>query len=99
VQADGAEGGLWKSSDAGATWQVLPLATGSVSAVAVDPQDSSKVYAAPVSGVIRSTDGGKSWAAIPGSIGSVAALVWDPQRPNTLYAAGTGGLWAIDFEQ
>jgi photosystem II stability/assembly factor-like uncharacterized protein len=96
---DGAQGGLWKSSDAGATWQILPLSTGSVSAVAVDPQDSSKVYAATVSGVIRSTDGGKSWTAIPGNIGSVAALVWDPQRPNTLYAAGTGGLWAIDLEQ
>jgi hypothetical protein len=65
----------------------------------VDPQDSSKLYAATVGGVIRSTDGGQSWTAIPGNIGSAAALVWDPQRPNTLYAAGTGGLWTIELEQ
>ena len=63
--------GLFKSSDAGASWTVLssfsasgPLGPGgnSCRTVAIDPQTPSTLYAATSSGgVFKSTDGGRSW--------------------------------------
>jgi len=72
----GTEGGLCKSTDGGAHWELLPL-TGpkdlritsergkSVRAIAVDPTDSKVVYAASPKGkVYKSADGGQTWKAV-----------------------------------
>ena len=63
--------GVYKSSDAGATWQHLGLdATRQIPSIIVDPRDPNLVMIAAqgnvhaktdVRGVYRSTDGGKSW--------------------------------------
>lgn len=66
-----AGGGIYKSTDGGATWQFLGLAaTRQIGAILVDPHDPNRVYAAalghaygpnPERGVYRSLDGGKTW--------------------------------------
>lgn len=76
--AAGVTGGIWKSQDAGASWQPLPgfVAAIPVSALAIDPKDPDTLFAgtgegflqiAPDRGlgIFRSTDGGNSWVALP----------------------------------
>ena len=63
---------------------------GSISALAVDPQTPTTLYAGTTSaGVFKSTDGGTHWRAVNAGLGAttVRALAIDPQTPTTLYAA------------
>ena len=73
-----AQGGIWKSTDRGATWrsvgeQVLP--TLAVNVIRYNPSNPSLVYAGTGEpngsgsmfgfGVLRSTDGGETWELLP----------------------------------
>jgi photosystem II stability/assembly factor-like uncharacterized protein len=91
--------GLFKSTDAGKTWQYAGLRdTHSISAILVDPKDPNVVYVAslghvfapdPNRGVFKSTDGGKSWTKIlfvDNDTGAIC-LVMDPGNPGSMYAA------------
>jgi hypothetical protein len=60
--------GMYKSTDGGTTWTLLPLPAWtystfwhSIRRIAVDPLDSTKVYAAIDGGLIYSTNAGASW--------------------------------------
>ena len=56
--------GVYKSMDAGDTWQAMTngLSETRVAAVALHPTQSSRVYALTTSGgVFRSTDGAATW--------------------------------------
>jgi hypothetical protein len=60
-------GGIWKSTDHGLSWNLLPSTTGfwNVSRMAVDA--SGNVYVATIgnsAGILRSTNGGASWTSI-----------------------------------
>lgn len=60
-------GGVWKSTNSGATWSLLPSTTGfwNVSKILCDA--AGNVYVATIgnnSGIQRSTDGGTSWTNI-----------------------------------
>ena len=88
------------SHDGGASW--TPSHTGyltkSARGVAVDPTDSSHVYAGSffAGGLFKSVDGGASWSRR--KFGSAAIYVWvpavDPAEPNIVYAGTQGdGLW------
>ena len=59
----GTDAGLFKSTNAGATWQSLhgALDGARVGALAVDPQHHRTVYAGTETGVFWSTDGGRRW--------------------------------------
>jgi photosystem II stability/assembly factor-like uncharacterized protein len=102
-----AGGGVWKTTDHGATWAPLfddqPVA--SVGAVAVAPSDPDVVWVGTgeanprnsVSwgdGVYRSADGGKTWAHV-GLRGTrhVGRIVVHPRDPATAYVAALGHLW------
>ena len=91
-----AANGLWKSTDAGASWRNLfayaPIA---VYAVAIDPQTTATIYAALQTGVVQSTDGGESWIFLTGGADHVRLLALDPRDSSTLYAGGQGGLFTI----
>src|SRR6266404_4696561 len=66
--------GIYKSTDAGKTWQHLGLRDGQqINAILVDPDNSNLVYVAVLGhpygpneerGVFRSTDGGQTWQKI-----------------------------------
>ncbi|HKT08356.1 MAG TPA: glycosyl hydrolase, partial [Gemmatimonadaceae bacterium] len=91
--------GMFKSADAGKTWQFAGLADSrQIARVRVDPRDPNVVYAAvfghvwvPDSsrGVYKSTDGGAHWRKVLFRNDSTGAieLVLDPTNPDILYAA------------
>jgi photosystem II stability/assembly factor-like uncharacterized protein len=93
--------GIYKSTDAGKTWQHLGLRDGQqIPALAVDPQDPDKVFAAVLGhpygpneerGIFRSTDGGMTWKKVlyidPNTGGSDVKI--DPTNPSVVYA----GMW------
>lgn len=91
--------GIYRSLDAGGTWQHLGLeATHSISRVIPDPTDSATVYVAalgrlwgenPERGVYLTRDGGKTWTLslkVDARTGA-CDLAMDPANPKVLYAA------------
>lgn len=93
--------GVYKSVDAGETWQHLGLeATRHIGRIAIHPQNPDVVFVAalgqahgaegnPDRGVFRSTDGGQSWEKVlyvNEKTGAVD-LSLDRNRPNVVFAA------------
>lgn len=83
-------GGVYRSTDGGATWTLasggLPLPM-TVHALAFDPGDSEALYAGTPRGVFRSPDGGAHWSPTPGNLPTpVASVAIDPRRPARLFA-------------
>lgn len=81
---------VYKSTDRGETWS--PLALTHVAALALDPADPHRLYAAlPEQGLVRSTDDGATWAPLTRGLpanGSATALVSVPGAG--VYAAFVG---------
>jgi photosystem II stability/assembly factor-like uncharacterized protein len=91
--------GVFKSMDAGHTWQHMGLKdTHHIGRVLIHPTDTNIVYVAALGhlwgpnherGVFKTTDGGVSWTQslyIDDDTG-VSDIAMDPQSPNILYAA------------
>jgi photosystem II stability/assembly factor-like uncharacterized protein len=90
--------GVYKSTDAGKTWQNVGLRdTRQIACIRVDPRNPDLVYVAalghvygphPDRGVYRSSDGGRTWQKVldKGSEIGAADLVFDPSNSRTLYA-------------
>lgn len=78
----GNQGGLYRTSDLGASWERLGLPQVTNSTVwnlAFNPADPQRVYVSSVSGQIyRTLDGGDSWSKLPMEFGEVRALAWIP---------------------
>jgi len=94
--------GIYRSTDAGRTWQHLGLRDAQqISAILVDPHNSNLLYVAVLGhpygpneerGVFRSTDGGQNWQKIlykDENTGAVA-LAFDPTNSRIIYAS----LWS-----
>lgn len=81
----GAQHGLFKSTDAGATWTATSLTQGTV-ALTIAPATPTIVYAGTGSGLFKSMDGGTSWSTA-GVSGLVCSVEVDPATPTTLYAS------------
>jgi len=89
--------GVFKSTDAGASWSTAGLVSASY-ALAIDPQNTSTVYAGTSDGLFKSTNGGVSWRnVLPSSSTIVYALAIDPRSSGTVYAGTeTGVLQSMD---
>jgi photosystem II stability/assembly factor-like uncharacterized protein len=91
--------GVYKSTDAGKTWQHMGLTgTYTISRIIIHPQNPDIVYVAASGhewthnierGVYKTFDGGKTWKNVLGVNEKTGAidLVMDPADPNILYAA------------
>lgn len=95
-------GKIFKSEDAGNTWDTLAVGV-DVREIVIDPQDPQNQYAAlgfayfDRPGVLKSTDEGETWYWADSGIRldgvtNVGTIIIDPLHPDTLYA-GTGGLF------
>jgi uncharacterized protein (TIGR03437 family) len=105
LYAGTAAGGVFKSTDGGASWTAVNNGLTStlngqtfyaeVTALAVDPQNPSIVYAGIYGGVTRTTNGGANWSPASNGIFStyVPALAIDPSSPATVFAATDGGVF------
>lgn len=98
-------GGVWRSNDAGNTWENLSdgqIKCGSIGAIAVAPSDPSVIYVGTGSacprgnisagvGVYKSSDKGKTWEFIglPKS-GMVGKIEVHPQNPDVAFVAALG---------
>lgn len=101
-------GGLWKTDDAGVSWNNISdgyFKTGSVGAVAVSESDPNVVYVgmgehAPRGvmtsygdGVYKSTDAGKTWKHMGlTTTRQIARIVIHPKNPDIVFVAAQGAL-------
>jgi photosystem II stability/assembly factor-like uncharacterized protein len=107
VYVGAAAGGVWKSLDAGLTWEPIfddqPVA--SIGAIAVHPQSPDIVWVGTGeanprnsvslgNGVYKSLDGGKTWAHL-GLDGSerIPKIVLHPTDPRIAWVAAMGPAW------
>jgi len=106
-------GGVWRSTDYGSTWQPLfdGQPTGSIGAIAVAPSDPNIIYVGSGAGIIRpdlatgdgvykSTDAGKTWTHL-GLRDSqmIANIDVDPRNPNRLFVAALGHPYGPNAER
>ena len=106
-------GGVWKSENAGRTWEPIfdgqPVA--STGAIAVAPSDPRVLYVGSGeadmrsdisygNGMYRSSDGGKTWARI-GLEGTrqIGRVVVDPRDANLVYVAALGHAYGPNPER
>jgi photosystem II stability/assembly factor-like uncharacterized protein len=95
--------GIYKSTDAGQTWQHVWNQEGQIGTMIVHPKNPDIAFAAvlghafgpnPERGVYRTTDGGKNWQrvlfskAAPSDAGA-SDICFDPSNPRILFA----GFW------
>lgn len=92
-------GGIYKSVDAGKTWQHMGLTeTHHIGRVLIHPTNPDVVYVAatgklwgpnPERGVYKTTDGGKTWTLVLKVDADTGAtdIAMDPESPGTIYAA------------
>src|SRR5205085_1455055 len=106
-------GGVWKTTDGGATWLALTdhTAISSIGAIAVAPSNRNIIYvgtgeAAPRGdmthgdGVYRSSDGGKTWTNIGlQDSRQIGALIVDPKNPNIVLVAALGHAFGPNAER
>ncbi|MGH2730281.1 MAG: WD40/YVTN/BNR-like repeat-containing protein [Actinomycetota bacterium] len=113
VYAASASGGVWKSTDAGLTFErAWPNnLTQSLGALAIgsdgtlyagtgepNPGGGSIVYGG--TGLYRSTDGGKKWTNVGlKKSGAIGRIVVDPSNPKRVFAAAAGDLFAPGGER
>ncbi|MBL0042375.1 MAG: glycosyl hydrolase [Xanthomonadales bacterium] len=94
--------GLWRSTDAGASWEQVLELKGQVGTIAVHPQHPDIVFAAvlgspfgpgPQRGVYRSLDGGATWSQVLKVNADTGAsdVAIDPHNPRIVYA----GMWQM----
>jgi photosystem II stability/assembly factor-like uncharacterized protein len=106
-------GGVWKTVDAGQTWESSWNGpdVGTIGALAVAPSDPNVIYAgtgepdprtdiATGDGVYRSTDAGRTWTNVGlRDAHQIGRIVVDPRNPDVLYVAAEGDVFRPNAER
>ncbi|HYM27072.1 MAG TPA: hypothetical protein VET66_02905, partial [Steroidobacteraceae bacterium] len=107
------DGGVWKTEDAGRTWQPIfeQQPTQSIGAIAVAPSDPNIVYVGSGEGlrrpdlsvgdgIYRSDDAGRTWTHLGLRDGQqIAELAVDPKEPHHVFAAVLGHPYGPNAER
>jgi photosystem II stability/assembly factor-like uncharacterized protein len=108
IYAGSASGGVYKTTNLGASWTIVFGLDGtySIGAVAVDPNNPSVVWVGPgepsnsidsyeADGVYKSTNGGTSWTnVLPLATARIGKIVIDPSNSNRVFVAVQGARFA-----
>ncbi|HQR41736.1 MAG TPA: hypothetical protein PLX97_03610, partial [Gemmatales bacterium] len=106
-------GGVWRTNDAGTTWQCISdgFFGGSIGAVAVSEEDPNVIYVGEGektvrgnvshgNGVWRSTDAGKTWKHVGlKDTRHVPRIRIHPKNPDVVYVAALGHLYGPSKER
>src|SRR5712664_4362061 len=109
----GVAGGVWKSTDAGSTWQPVFDKEGvsSIGSIAVAASDTNVIYAGTGEacirgnisfgdGVYKSTDAGKNWKNVGlRDTRHIGALIIHPTNPDIVYVAALGHTYGPNSER
>jgi photosystem II stability/assembly factor-like uncharacterized protein len=83
-------GGVYRSVDAGRTWQIIGLAHETVRALAQAPTNPKILIAGSLTGVYRSMDEGATWERITpanhSDLKNFDSVAFDPRDENIIYA-------------
>lgn len=106
LYAAAADGGVWRTTDGGATWETLTdfEKTLSGGAILLDPSNPSVIYFGtgegngaidnyPGVGVLKSSDGGATWTESNRFSSAVRRLAMHRSEPSRIYAAGDSGCY------
>ncbi len=97
------DGGIFKSTNGGASWAPLLMTAFDLSTVAVDRSNPSVLYIGtgiPISpeaninggyGIYKSTDGGVKWTRVGLGRTAITSLAIDPKNSSNIYASTSGG--------
>jgi photosystem II stability/assembly factor-like uncharacterized protein len=106
-------GGVWKTTDAGRTWQPIfdDQPTGSIGWVEVAPSDPNVIYVgsgeglqrpdlSTGDGIYKSTDAGRTWTHLGLRDGQqIPKIAVDPRNPNRLFVAVLGHPYGPNTER
>ena len=106
-------GGVWKTTDSGLTWNPIfdDQPTGSVGALAIAPSNPDVIYVGSGEGlrrpdlsvgdgVYKSTDGGRTWLHLGlRDAQQIGAIVVDPHDPNRVFVAAVGHPYGPNSER
>jgi photosystem II stability/assembly factor-like uncharacterized protein len=96
--------GIWKSVDAGATWQHVLKLRGQIGQLIVDPKDPDIAFAAVLGspfgpsetrGVYRTVDGGKNWQRVLYKDANTAPRTWPSIRTIRMSCSPVSGRCAV----
>lgn len=98
----GVFGGIWRSIDGGASWNVMTPAplSHSITSIVIDSTNTSVMYAStgevrgsgtsPGVGVLKSIDGGITWSTLPDTFSLwLSKVILNPLNTDILYAVGS----------
>jgi len=113
IYAGTAGGGVWKSNDAGTTFNpIFDDHSQSIGAVAIDPNDPDNVIYVGTGetwtrnsvsygdGLYKSTDGGSNWEKLGFDKSErIANIIVNPKNSKEVYVAVLGALWSDSDER
>jgi len=106
-------GGVWRTTDYGRTWNPIfdAQGTGSIGAIAVAPTDPNIIYVgsgeglqrpdlSTGDGIYKSTDAGRTWTHLGLRDGQqIPQIIVDPRDPNRLFVAVLGHPYGANTER
>jgi photosystem II stability/assembly factor-like uncharacterized protein len=109
----GASGGVWKSTNAGTTWEPIfdkygAASIGDTAFFQKDPniiwvgtgEECARNSVAWGDGIYKSTDGGKTFTRMGlETTQTIGRIIAHPTDPNTVYVAAVGHLWGYTGER